>query len=207
MPRTMKFLIFIIFFAGFVFMLSIHSFLAVTKPVPTNLLVVEGWLPDSDLKLAADEFHNGHYKKLITIGGPVSDGSLNDMNIAEQAAQKLISFAVEESVLTAVPFSNQTKHKTFMSFIALRNWIIRSDQSIKSLNLFTGSVHARKSWTICQRVLGDSIKVGVFAAPPQRYHPRYWWLSKRGIRLVFKNTVSYFYALLFPWQRLSASKS
>jgi hypothetical protein len=197
----------LILFAGLIFMLGIHSFLAVTKPVSTNLLVVEGWLPDGDLDLAASEFNRGNYEKLIAIGGPAADDSLNNKNVAEQAVQKLISYGVAEKSIIAVSFFEKTGHKTFLSFIALQKWILHSEQPIKSCNIFTASVHARKSWTICQRVLNKNIKIGVIAAPPERYDARFWWLSKRGIRLVFKNTIGYFYALLFPWQRLADGNS
>ncbi len=185
-----------------VFILLIHSFLAVTESVPAEVLVVEGWLPDSDLQLAAYEVKNRNYSQVITIGGPLSDSTSHNKNNAQQAVQKLISYGVEKNALTAVPFFKKTKHKTFMSFIALREWILRSNFPVHSLNIFTGSVHARKSWTICRRVLGKRIKIGIIAAPAVRYDPQFWWLSKRGIRLVFKNSLGYLYALFFPWQVL-----
>src|SRR6266446_3584252 len=48
--------------------LGIHPFLAVTNPVHSDYLVVEGWIHYQRFEQAAQEFRNGHYKKLLTSG-------------------------------------------------------------------------------------------------------------------------------------------
>jgi hypothetical protein len=44
--------------------------------VDADILVVEGWLPDSALKMAVREFHKGSYKMIITTGFPFRQGVL-----------------------------------------------------------------------------------------------------------------------------------
>src|SRR5437762_5655962 len=51
--------------------LNVHPFLAVTHRAKTNILVVEGWIPQYDIPAAAEEFKNGSYERLFTTGGPV----------------------------------------------------------------------------------------------------------------------------------------
>ena len=50
---------------------QVHPFLAVTKSVDADLLVVEGWIPDYALKecLAFSRSHSS--KQILTVGGPV----------------------------------------------------------------------------------------------------------------------------------------
>ena len=55
-------------------MLFIHPFLAPTKPVHGDILVVEGWLPDYALKKAKERFQKGNYQLLVTIGGKIEVG-------------------------------------------------------------------------------------------------------------------------------------
>jgi hypothetical protein len=183
--------------AAIVFLVSIHPFLAINKPVQSDILIVEGWLPDSFLKLAVTEFNNGNYKKLITLGGAVQNDSAQSeyFTWAEQAANKISHFGLDNKLLYAVPYFEKTNQRTFTSFLALRNWLSNSDLNVSALNVFTAGVHGRKSYIICKKLMGENIKIGVISAPPVRYNPKYWWLSKRGGRLVMKNTIGYIYAL------------
>ena len=81
----------------------IHSFLATNKPVDGNTFVVEGWLPDSILKLAASEFNKGQYIYIIIIGGTLPNFSLHSeqTNYAESASKSLCNFGFDkESLIT-----------------------------------------------------------------------------------------------------------
>ena len=186
-----------IFILAIVFLVSIHSFLAVNKPVQSDILVVEGWLPGSFLKSAITEFNKGNYKKLITLGGPVQNDSSQSeyLTAAEQAANRIILFGFDNKLLFVVPYFKKTNHRTLTSFLALRNWLSNSDLNVNTINVFTGGVHVRKSYVIFKKVMGENLRVGIISAPPVRYNPKYWWLSARGIKLVIKNTFGCFYAL------------
>src|SRR5205814_7146012 len=48
---------------GFVaFVLESHPFLAITSPVPSDTLVVEGWMNEYAIRQAAAEYASGHYR-------------------------------------------------------------------------------------------------------------------------------------------------
>ena len=49
--------------------LFVHPFLAPTKPVGGDILVVEGWLPDYALEKAKERFQQGSYQLLVTTEG------------------------------------------------------------------------------------------------------------------------------------------
>jgi hypothetical protein len=180
-----------------VFIISIHPFLALNKTTKSDILIVEGWLPESFLKSALTEFNTGGYKLMLTIGGPTQyDSSRHTiLTSAQQAVDKINSLGFDNEFLVAVPYFKKTNHRTLTSFLALRNWLSNSNLNVSTLNVFTVGVHGRKSYILCKKVMGENIKIGVISAPPARYNPKYWWLSKRGIRLVIKNTIGYFYAL------------
>src|SRR5438128_2376658 len=54
---------------------SVHPFLATNEPVPAELLVVEGWVPDDVLQEAKREFVRGRYQRLYVTGGPLMIGA------------------------------------------------------------------------------------------------------------------------------------
>ena len=54
--------------------LFIHPFLAPTKPVGGDILIVEGWLPDYALEKAKERFQQGSYQLLVTTGTKIGAG-------------------------------------------------------------------------------------------------------------------------------------
>jgi hypothetical protein len=52
---------------------NVYSFLATTEPVGARTLVVEGWLPPTELDQAIDVFRAGGYRRIVTTGGPISN--------------------------------------------------------------------------------------------------------------------------------------
>ena len=77
--------------AGFFWVTGVHSFLAPTQRLQTNILVVEGWVPPYVIRAAA-EFRSGHYEKIYTTGGPVvgNGGYLNDYNTSASVGAELL---------------------------------------------------------------------------------------------------------------------
>src|SRR5512133_2488055 len=59
---------------------NVHPFLAVTRRVNTNTLVVEGWVQRYAIRGGAEEFKTGSYERIFTTGGPVAGngGYIND---------------------------------------------------------------------------------------------------------------------------------
>lgn len=70
--RSVLLLLFIslILFAFF----KAYDFMAIDRPSKPEILVVEGWLPESALDQAKEVFLNQGYKKLITTGFPYNQG-------------------------------------------------------------------------------------------------------------------------------------
>lgn len=52
------------------------SYLSVNKPVSPDLLILEGWVSDTTIHLAAKEFHDGNYARILTSGAPTDPNYL-----------------------------------------------------------------------------------------------------------------------------------
>jgi len=174
---------------------QIHPFLAVTSPIAADVLVVEGWIPDYAIKQALTEFENGGYKQLITTGGPLPIGFYlaEYKNFAELSAATLKVLGMPEQKLTAVPVTKVAANRTYASVIALRQWLRGSGFQLKSINLFTSSVHGRRSWLIFKQVLTPEISVGVISAETLYYDSARWWNYSEGVRTVLAETIAYIY--------------
>lgn len=179
----------------------IHSFLAPNSPIKADILVVEGWVPDYALKNAIEEFNRGSYKKLITTGIPVEEGYYLSQykNAAEIAAETLRVLNFDRDKLVAVPASKVNINRTASTAVALRQWLANSDLKVKSINLQSFDVHARRSWLTYKQALAPDIKVGVITVNSDDYNPDKWWFYSAGVRLIISETISYIYAKIFSW--------
>ncbi|NEU74268.1 YdcF family protein [Hassallia byssoidea VB512170] len=179
----------------------LYPFLAVTSPIKTDVLVVEGWVTDYAVEQAFTEFKSGSYREIFTTGGPVERGFYlaEYKTFAGIAAATLKKLGVQPEKVTVVPTPDVIKDRTHASAIALRQWLTNSNSPIKSMNLLTSDAHARRSWLIFQEVLEPKIKVGIIAAKPLSYNPNKWWISSEGVRTVIAEIIAYIYALFVNW--------
>ena len=177
----------------------IHPFLARNDPLDSDILVVEGWLPDSALIQSIQEFTNNNYKLLIITGGYQNNysGVTETSSVVESAATKLLVHGLEEKFLIKVQAPLVKKHRTYNSALALRNWIREYKADVGTINIFTYGVHAKKSQVLYKKALGSNVSVGVISAVPSDYDPKYWFLSITGIHWVLQDFLGYLYALFW----------
>jgi hypothetical protein len=180
----------------------IHSFLAVTSPIDAEVLVVEGWLPDYGLKQAFAEFESGSYHQIITTGMPLERGYYlaKYKNYANLAAATFRALGLEQDKVISVAAPGAIKDRTYASAIALREWLSKSNIKLKSINLYTHDVHARRSWLLFRQALAPDTKVGVIAAQPLNYDPKRWWRYSSGVRKIIDEFVAYIYARFISWK-------
>jgi hypothetical protein len=178
----------------------IHPFLAVTHRVGTNVLVVEGWMHDYGLRAAVAEFRCGSYQRVFATGGPVegNGGYINDYHTnASVGADILKKYGIPDECLEMVPSRVMDRDRTYASAVALRNWFRGHDMHVRSLNVLTENVHARRSQLLFSKALGPETSVGIIAVPNPDYDARRWWRSSEGVKDVFSESLAYFYARFF----------
>jgi len=193
----------LVFLAAIIFALkTVEPFLAVNKPVQGDILVVEGWLPDDALEQAAQEFDGHGYRKLVTTGEPLRRGSylVKYTSYAQLAASTLTRLGVDPKHIVVVPAPRVRKDRTWVSALALKQWLQKSVLEVHSVDVLTLGPHARRSRLLFKQALGPGIRVGVIAIKDTSYDPARWWRSSRGVRTVIGETIAFLYArfLFFP---------
>ena len=176
--------------------LFIHPFLAPTKPVGGDILVVEGWLPDYALEKVKELFQQGSYQLLVTTGGKISVGyHLSEYKTwAELAASTLKNLDFpEDKIMTAPVHKNIKRDRTYHSILAVQRRLHKEGLNEASIDVVSFGVHARRTWVLFEEVF-SSVNVGVIAITPITYDTSYWWLSSVGVRSVISETVAYLYA-------------
>lgn len=189
--------------AGFLLMavLNVQPFLALTEPVPAQVLVVEGWVPDYVLEKAALEFNRGNYSKLFVTGGPLEKGGMfsGHKTHAELGAAILIGMGIGKNAIEAVPAPPVLRDRTYASALALKSWLHERNPGVTSLNLVSVGVHARRSHLLFQKAFDDGLRVGIIAVEDRNYSGERWWKFSAGVRAVMDELFAYIYALLvFP---------
>ena len=187
--------------AALVFVLTIQDFLAISRPVVGNILVVEAWIWNSSaIKEAADEFARGHYEWLVTIGEPIEEERTPDRsNTAVLAAKKLQDLGIDKDCIIMLIIPNASQHRTYLSALTLKKWLMESRIHLTGVNVFTLGPHARKSLVLFERALGPEVKVGVIAGTDDSYAANCWWISPRGIYVIVRKLLGYIYAVTWPF--------
>lgn len=181
---------------AFVFvLLTVQGFLAVTSPSGRGVLVVEAWVPQESLADSVRVFQSGKYQYLVLVGrGMWQADSAQRVGLAyaDSAEAKLAVPDVHASKVVEIPVG-PARNRTYAGAVAFRNWLRTSGAKIRSVDVFTQGVHARKSWILFEHALGDSYEIGVIAGPEHSYDPRLWLISPRGLWIVSRNVAGYLY--------------
>lgn len=195
----------IVLAALFLIVLDVYPFLAVTHRVDTNVLVVEGWIHEYAIRAAVEEFRSHSYERVFTTGGPVEGIGryINDYQTsASVGAELLKKYGVPNESMQMVPSRVMDRDRTYGSAVALRNWLRQHNVPVRSINVVTEDVHARRTCLLFQKALGHDAVVGVIAVPNPDYDSRHWWRYSHGVREVIGESIAYIYARVFfyPWE-------
>ncbi|MEQ1852441.1 MAG: ElyC/SanA/YdcF family protein [Chthoniobacteraceae bacterium] len=186
--------------AAILLVARIYPFLAVTERADADILVVEGWIHLYAIRASVDEFRSGRYQRIYTTGGPVigSGGYTNDFNTAASVGGYLLRGAgMPPDQVQMVPSWVMDRDRTYSSAVTLRKWFEEKGIGVRSMNVVTEDLHARRTRLLFQRAFGDGVKVGIIAVPNPDYDAQRWWRYSQGVRDVVTESVGYAYAKLF----------
>jgi len=186
---------------GFVLLLIIlfvHPFLAPTKPVGGDVLVVDvlSWLSDYDLKEVKNKFEKGRYKLLITVGRKYEVGHplAHYKSIADGAASRLYAQGVLPGKIIPVPITVYPRtDRTYHKALVVKKRLNKMGFIRASIDVISSGVHARRSWVLFKKAI-PLMDVGVIAITPNNYDTSRWWLSSEGVRKVISESIAYLYA-------------
>ena len=175
-----------------------YPFLAVSHPVQSNALVVEGWASDYALRETIAEFRRDHYRKLYVTGVPLESGApLSEYKtFAELGAATLVRMGCDANAVQAVPAPAVRADRTYASAVALKNWFQRHGVAETNLNVVSIGPHSRRTRLLFAKAFGPEYKIGIISITSQTYNPRNWWHSSDGFRTVTGEAIAYAYARL-----------
>ena len=174
----------------------LYPFLARQAPVKSDILVIEGWMPDELLAQAAGWASSNGVERIYTTGGPLETGSylVEWKTYADMTKARLVKLGyAKEFDLIAAPAENVRRGRTREAARALKA-TLHLDRG--AINLVSVGPHTRRSWRAFQDVLGDGVEVGSLALTPVEYNARDWWTCSEGVRNVLSETIAYAYDLL-----------
>lgn len=196
----------VVLLVGWLVLVEIHPFLAVTHRENASNLVVEGWVHQYSIRAAVEEFRTGHYDHIFVTGGPVegSGGYSNDSNTEASVGTHLLRAAgIPNTCLQMVPSHVWNRNRTYYSAVALRDWLTAHHIQVKSINVLTEEAHARRTWLLFQEAFGENVRVGIISVPNPDYDAAHWWRYSDGVRDVIAETIAYIYAKFFFWPKHS----
>ncbi len=176
---------------------DLHPFLAKNAPIVTDVLVVEGWLPDYAIEAAMAEFKLSEYKVLITVGAPMPRGAyLSEYKtFAELAAATLLALGFDPAQLQVVPTASVLEGRTHNAAMALKQHFIDSCElsSIASMNVFTLGPHGRRTQRVFSQVFPTPTQVGIISTEILAYDQSSWWRSSEGVRTMMGEAMAYLF--------------
>jgi hypothetical protein len=148
-----------------VFFLESYPFLAITSFVPSDTLVLEGWMNEYAIKQAAAEYARGHYPHLFTTGGPTMGkggaGYINDYyTTASVGAELLQQAGIPREAIQMVPSRVNDRESTYSSAVALRIRFREHKTPMSSINVLTEGAHARRTRLLYQKAFDQNVTVG-----------------------------------------------
>lgn len=186
--------------AGFGFTVKVYPYFAITEPVDTRFLAVEGWINPYAIRAAANEARSRPYERVFSTGGPVSGTGeyTNDFNTgAGVGADRLRGEGLARDLVHVVSTRVIARDRTYSSALALQAWCQTNQIDVSSINVVTEDVHARRTRLLYQKAFGDKVRVGIIAVPNPDYDAQHWWRYSQGVRAVIGECVAYIYASWF----------
>jgi uncharacterized SAM-binding protein YcdF (DUF218 family) len=178
---------------------NVVPFLSPNAPLRSDALVIEGWVPDYVVEHALKEFKANHYSRLYVTGGPVEKGGLllAYRTYAEVGAATLVRLGLDEKFVRAVPAPQVHKDRTYISAVALREWLRREEKLPAAFDLVSEGPHSRRSRLLFEKAFGHDARIGIISVQSQDYDPSRWWRYSAGVRNVVSELLAYCYAALF----------
>ena len=183
----------------FLFFTYANSFLSLNKPVEAEVLLVDDWLPDYAIEETLQEFTKHDYRKLIITGGRQVYGwnATKFESTAELLAAKIMERGVDSAKIQLIKVSPSPNNRTNSSSLAARDWLVSHPNDFNAVNVVSIGSHARRSYYLFNKSLGDQCRVGIISINNIAYDQNKWWTSSYGFKEVITEFLAYVYTILF----------
>ena len=182
----------------YIWMVTIHDFLMVNKPVKTHILSIEGYMLDSILDSIAGTGLKQDSLVFICAGFPVDKGFMcpGYSNQAFYNADILKSKGVDSLRVIPAPANPTNTDRTYTSALAVKEKLESMGYASGKINVICCGTHARRSWLLYRKAFKPNWEVGVISYTDSLYGEA-WWHSSEGARAVVYEMFAYLYCVLF----------
>jgi len=189
----------IIVIIGRLLMPSIYKFLFLNKPVTTNTMVLEGWVPTYALQDALKYYAENNYENLIVTGIPITQYEYaSDFNYTSQATiLALKHFGFTDTIYEAANPTNIYKDRTYTTAIITKEIFEKHPEWDKSFNVYSMGVHSNRSLVLFKKAFPDDYEIGMVAHSDRAFIGEEWWKSSIGFRNISNELLALTYAKLF----------
>jgi hypothetical protein len=178
---------------------NLQTFLSPYRPVKdAKILVVDGWLTDDEFTQAVEIYKKGNYSHVLVPGG-IMERSLffpGMKYVCDVSAVVLMYKGMPHDKITPLIVRKVKRDRTYQSALTVQLWM-KKHKIKASVNLFTSSAHARRSWLLYKKAFNSETSVGIIGSQPVKYNADKWWKTSEGFRTVISEFVAYLYARLF----------
>lgn len=108
---------------------------------------------------------------------------------AKSRATYLSAIGINKNRIQTINYKPSESNKTLSSAIALNNFTRQT--ALKSFNIFTSGIHARRTWFTYQKILGKEYSIGIISLKTKKFNKQNWWKSKEGILEMMDEIISY----------------
>jgi hypothetical protein len=181
-----------------------ESFFSLTRRLPAEVLVVEGWIGNTGIRAAAAEFERGGYQYIVVPGGQTDDRQ-SPSNYSEMAEQELIRSGIPKDRIIIASTGEIEHERTFRSAVASWRALHMKGIDPQIVNVLTLGSHARRTRLVYAKVYAPITQVGIISWAPSEYQAEPWWRSSGRTRCFLKEIVGYPFEVLLNSGRVSNS--
>lgn len=188
----------LVFLILYLLLINTYNFLAIERPTSSDVLVVEGWIPEKGLKKAIEFYHTQNYKYMIITGVPITQWSFSSpySNMADASAKSMRMMLFRDSIYTVSVPSAIVRDRTYSTAVALKMRMETGDIPNKDFDLYTVGAHARRSHLMFSMAFPNK-KIGLITDTDDSYDPPIWYKTSYGFRIVSSELISYLYSRVF----------
>lgn len=103
---------------------------------------------------------------------------------------------MREDQLEAVPAPLVRQDRTYVSAVALKNWLQEHGRTHRRMHVISQGPHARRTRLLFEKAMGDEVTIGITAVEDRNFDPKKWWAGSYGVRAMVDEVVAYGYARL-----------
>lgn len=165
--------------------INLAKFLSPEQLYGQGVLVVGGWLKQSELEQAYEVYQRGNYDQVLAIGMIIEEAGSRFETHAERGAWYLRKFGLPEKKLIILPVPQSEIYRTFVSSLTVRNWLQKQGQLPKTLDIASSYAHSRRTRIIYRQAFSNTkTKIGIIAVPNPYLPLEGWWRQSHTAKTV-----------------------